>query len=233
MSVSRYNGDTPRGLEVFAMKKNAMNPHRLAVLAMMTAVVFAVNFPRIIIPLPTGETSFTLANIACVLSGMLLGPLGGLASGLGSALYDLTNPIFAPECWLTFLTKGAMGLAAGLVFRTPEQRETASYRRCLASSLVGCLTYYLLYFSKSLFYDNMLVGGLPFAAAALLLPLKIPASLFNAAPVSGHPGGPAAGPSPPGVSLHSGNPLLTSPSIGRTIGREFRFHFSSSFTKYV
>ena len=125
MSVSRYNGDTPRGLEVFAMKKNAMNPHRLAVLAMMTAVVFAVNFPRIIIPLPTGETSFTLANIACVLSGMLLGPLGGLASGLGSALYDLTNPIFAPECWLTFLTKGAMGLAAGLVFRTPEQRETA------------------------------------------------------------------------------------------------------------
>ena len=174
MSVSRYNGDTPRGLEVFAMKKNAMNPHRLAVLAMMTAVVFAVNFPRIIIPLPTGETSFTLANIACVLSGMLLGPLGGLASGLGSALYDLTNPIFAPECWLTFLTKGAMGLAAGLVFRTPEQRETASYRRCLASSLVGCLTYYLLYFSKSLFYDNMLVGGLPFAAAALLLPLKIP-----------------------------------------------------------
>ncbi len=105
------------------MKKNAMNPHRLAVLAMMTAVVFAVNFPRIIIPLPTGETSFTLANIACVLSGMLLGPLGGLASGLGSALYDLTNPIFAPECWLTFLTKGAMGLAAGLVFRTPEQRD--------------------------------------------------------------------------------------------------------------
>lgn len=46
---------------------------------------------------------------------------------------------------------------------------------------MGCLTYYLLYFSKSLFYDNMLVGGLPFAAAALLLPLKIPASLFNAA----------------------------------------------------
>lgn len=105
---------------------------------------------------------------------MLLGPLGGLASGLGSALYDLTNPIFAPECWLTFLTKGAMGLAAGLVFRTPEQRETASYRRCLASSLVGCLTYYLLYFSKSLFYDNMLVGGLPFACSCPAAPPENP-----------------------------------------------------------
>ena len=33
----------------------------------------------------------------------------------------------------------------------------------------------------SLFYDNMLVGGLTMGAAAALLPLKIPASLFNAA----------------------------------------------------
>ena len=162
--------------------KQRFTTRRLAFLGMMTALVFASNYARIIMPIAIGgRTSFTLANIVCCLSGLLLGPIGGLASGLGSALYDLTNPIFAPECWLTFLTKGAMGLAAGLVFRTPEQRETASYRRCLASSLVGCLTYYLLYFSKSLFYDNMLVGGLPFAAAALLLPLKIPASLFNAA----------------------------------------------------
>ena len=52
---------------------------------------------------------------------------------------------------------------------------------CLAGAAAGCLTYYLLYFTKSLLYDNMLVGGLPLAAAAALLPLKIPASLFNAA----------------------------------------------------
>lgn len=154
---------------------------RLVMLAMMTAVVFAVNYPRIIIPLPTGETSFTLANIACVLSGLLLGPMGGLASGLGSALYDLTNPVFAPECWLTFLTKGAMGLAAGLVAGNAQWRERLGYPRCLGAALTGCVTYYVLYFTKSLFYDNILVGGLPFAAAAALLPLKVPASLFNAA----------------------------------------------------
>ena len=154
---------------------------RLVLLAMMTAVVFAVNYPRIIIPLPTGETSFTLANIACVLSGLLLGPIGGLASGLGSALYDLTNPVFAPECWLTFLTKGLMGSAAGVAMLSAKHRENPAYPRCLAGAAAGCLTYYLLYFTKSLLYDNMLVGGLPLAAAAALLPLKIPASLFNAA----------------------------------------------------
>ena len=48
MSVSRYNGDTPRGLEVFAMKKNAMNPHRLAVLAMRSG-----NRPLLLLDEPT------------------------------------------------------------------------------------------------------------------------------------------------------------------------------------
>ena len=153
---------------------------RLVLLAMMTAVVFAVNYPRIIIPLPTGETSFTLANIACVLSGLLLGPIGGLASGLGSALYDLTNPLYASECWLTFLTKGAMGLGAGLTMLPARRRSEMGYGRCLLGAGLGCAVYYVLYFTKSLYYDGMLVGGLTFEAAALLLPLKVPASVVNA-----------------------------------------------------
>ena len=161
--------------------RSRFTTHKIVLIGLMSALVLIFSGFRILIPISVDNAAIQLGNIMCVLSGLLLGPVGGLSCAIGSALYDLTNPIFAPECWLTFLTKGAMGLAAGLVFCTPEQRETASYRRCLASSLVGCLTYYLLYFSKSLFYDNMLVGGLPFAAAALLLPLKIPASLFNAA----------------------------------------------------
>ena len=76
--------------EVVSMKQN-MSTQRLAFLGMMTALVFAGNYARIIMPVPVGGVpSFTLANILCVLSGLLLGPVGGLASGLGSALYDLT-----------------------------------------------------------------------------------------------------------------------------------------------
>ena len=161
-------------------KKPWMSVERLAVLAMMTALVFVSNYFRIIVPLSTGQTAFTLANILCCLSGLLLGPIGGLAAGLGSALYDLTNPLYAPECWLTFLTKGAMGLGAGLVMLSAQRRSEGGYARCLAGAVLGCALYYLLYFTKSLFYDGMLVGGLTFEAAAVLLPLKIPASLFNA-----------------------------------------------------
>ena len=153
---------------------------RLAVLGMMTALVFAGNFFRIIIPLSTGQTAFTLANIMCCLSGLLLGPIGGLAAGLGSALYDLTNPLYASECWLTFLTKGAMGLGAGLAMLPARRRSEMGYGRCLLGAGLGCAVYYVLYFTKSLYYDGMLVGGLTFEAAALLLPLKVPASVVNA-----------------------------------------------------
>lgn len=163
--------------------KQKMSTQRLAFLGMMTALVFAGNYARIVMPVPVGGVpSFTLANILCVLSGLLLGPVGGLASGLGSALYDLTNPLWAAECWITFLTKGAMGLMAGVAVsagrRGPEAGR-ATYGRYLLSAVAGCLTYYVLYYLKDFFYNGMLVGGLQPQAAAVTLLALVPTSLFN------------------------------------------------------
>ena len=156
---------------------------RIAFLGLMTALVFAGNWARIMLPVPVGGIpSFTLANILCVLSGLLFGPAGGIASGLGSALYALTNPAWAAESWITLLTKGAMGLTAGAAAalgRGARRERPASYRRCLAAAAAGCLAYYVLYYLKNFFYNGMLLGGLqPGAAAAALLAL-IPTSLFN------------------------------------------------------
>ena len=163
--------------------KQKMSTQRLAFLGMMSALVFAGNYARIVMPVPVGGVpSFTLANILCVLSGLLLGPVGGLASGLGSALYDLTNPLWAAECWITFLTKGAMGLMAGVAVsagrRGPEAGK-ATYGRYLLSAVAGCLTYYVLYYLKDFFYNGMLLGGLQPQAAALTLLALVPTSLFN------------------------------------------------------
>lgn len=163
--------------------KQRMTTQRLVVLGMMTALVFAGNFARIVMPVPVGGVpSFTLANILCVLSGLLLGPVGGLASGLGSALYDLTNPLWAAECWITFLTKGTMGLMAGVAVmagRRGGESAPVRYPRYLAAAVAGCLSYYVLYYLKDLFYNGMLLGGLPFQAAVLSLVALIPTSLFN------------------------------------------------------
>lgn len=162
------------------MRSRSNSTLKLAVLAMMTALVFASNYLRITMPIPiAGNTSFTLANIMCCLSGLLLGPIGGLASGLGSMLFDFTDPRFVSECWITFLTKGAMGLGAGLVMWKASRREDPTYLRCLSGAALGCVIYYILYFAKSYFYNGLLVEGLPPAVALATLPLKVPASLFN------------------------------------------------------
>ena len=109
------------------MNRNEKNVNKLTMLGMMTALVFVSNYLRITMPIAIGgRTSFTLANIMCCLSGLLLGPVGGFASGLGSAIYDLTNPAYAPECWITFLTKGVMGMVAGLAMKDRETLLTGA-----------------------------------------------------------------------------------------------------------
>ena len=78
------------------MNQEKGNVNKLTMLGMMTALVFVSNYLRITMPIAIGgRTSFTLANIMCCLSGLLLGPVGGVASGVGSALYDLTNHLCA------------------------------------------------------------------------------------------------------------------------------------------
>lgn len=162
--------------------REKMTTRHLAFLGMMTALVFASNYARVIMPIAIGgRTSFTLANIVCCLSGLLLGPVGGLASGLGSALYDLTNPAYAAECWITFFTKGVMGLVAGLAVKGALERDRLSYWNGLMGAILGCVAYYVLYFLKSYFYDGLLIDGLQPAVALAALPLKVPASVFNGA----------------------------------------------------
>lgn len=152
---------------------------KLTLLGMMTALVFVSNYLRIVMPIAIGgKTSFTLANIMCCLSGLLFGPVGGVASGLGSALYDLTNPAYAAECWITLITKGVMGLVTGLAM---AEREQPRYVRCTVAAVLGCAVYYVLYFFKCFAYDGLLLEHLTPAVAAGILPLKLPASLFNAA----------------------------------------------------
>lgn len=152
---------------------------KIAVLGMMAALVFAGNFARITMPVAiAGRTSFTLANVICCLSGLLLGPIGGLASGLGSALYDLTNPLYAAECWITFLTKGAYGLAAGLMVWKAKGKW--GYGRAAVATVAGALTYVVLYLAKSYFYNGLLLKGLTPAAALTTIVAKLPATTFNA-----------------------------------------------------
>ena len=162
------------------MKKQAITTKHLVLTALLAALTVAGSALRVTLPVDiAGTTSFHLGNIMCALSGLLLGPwLGGLASGLGSAIYDLTNPLYIPECWITFLTKGAYGLAVGLVVW--KSKDSWGYVKAILATAVGALTYAILYLAKSYFYNGLLIKGLTSAAALTTVIAKLPATIFNA-----------------------------------------------------
>ena len=152
---------------------------RIAMAGLLAALTAVGSAIRITVPADlVGTSSIHLGNIFCALSGVLLGPgLGGLAAGLGSAIYDMTNPLYISECWLTFLMKGAYALAAGLVFRHLNLKE---YLRDLIATTAGALTYAVLYLGKS-YLEAVVVSGLTADAALIAAGAKLPATIFNMA----------------------------------------------------
>ena len=161
--------------------KQTISTRKLAFAALLAALTAAGSALRITVPAAiAGTSSFHLGNILCALSGILLGPwLGGLAAGLGSAIYDMFNPLYISECWITFLTKGLYGLIAGLVIRCGS--KDWGYGKAVLATLCAAVAYALVYLSKGCFYDNMLLGGLSFSVAFPAVALKLPATVFNAA----------------------------------------------------
>ena len=162
------------------MMKEKLTTKKIVLTGLLAALTCASSALRITRPLAiAGTTSFHLGNILCALSGIVLGPwLGGVAAGLGSALYDLFNPAYISECWLTFLMKFAYGMVAGLVIRGGKPDWT--YVRALAATVAGAVTYAALYLLKSYFYSGLLVHGLEPEAALATVVGKLPATAFNA-----------------------------------------------------
>ena len=153
---------------------------KLCAAAMMTAVVFVGNFPRITMPVPLGGvTSFTLANILCALSGILLGPwYGFLAAGLGSFFYDLTGT-YAAEAPITLFTKGMYGLIAGLVLYFLFKNAREKYGAQVAAAACAALSYMAVYSVKTYFYNGMFLQGFTEPVQCWALVSKVPATITN------------------------------------------------------
>ena len=85
------------------MTKKNFTIQKMAAVGLLSALVFIFSGVRI----QFGEVAAVhLGNGFCALAGLLFGPgVGGLASGIGSMLYDFTNPAYIAESWITFLTK--------------------------------------------------------------------------------------------------------------------------------
>ena len=160
-------------------KKQSISTKRIVLTALMAALTIVGSAIRVTMPIDiAGTTSFHLGNIMCALSGILLGPwLGGLAAGLGSFLYDMTNPLYVSEAWMTFLMKGAYGLVPGLIMLL--WKNNRSILKTAIATSGGAVAYAALYLLKT-YYKSVLVKLLTHEAAMIAVAAKIPATIFNA-----------------------------------------------------
>ena len=167
--------------------KQKISTRKLVLTALLAALTVAGSAIRVTLPIDIGgNTSFHLGNIMCALAGLLLGPwYGALAAGIGSMLYDFTNPLYISESWITLLTKGAYGLVAGLVFlfasklfKKQEGAVWTAYVRAILATAAGAVTYAVLYLAKS-YIKGIVVSGLTNDRGMLALAAKLPATIFN------------------------------------------------------
>ncbi len=92
----------------------------LVAVGILSALVFVFSWVQV----PFGDVArIHLGNGFCALAGLLFGPVtGGLASGIGSMLFDLTDPVYIAESPITFVTKFAIGFVAGCIARRGAPR---------------------------------------------------------------------------------------------------------------
>lgn len=157
-------------------KKKIFTPHFIVQTGMMAALVFVVTYFRF--PLLGSKVHF--ANAMCLLAGLLFGPLsGGLAAGIGSFLYDIIGGYDIIQCLITFVSKFIMAwLCAKIAYSSGANAENKI--KTIAASVIGSLSYVLLYMLKTFIYQKF-VYMLEFDATVVVMLAKLPASLLNAA----------------------------------------------------
>ncbi|MCI9510254.1 MAG: ECF transporter S component [Angelakisella sp.] len=136
------------------MKKQKFTTRDMVIVGLMSAVVYAATLLRVEIPTPMGKTMIHMATVACLISGLLFGPVrGGLAGGIGSFFFDIFNG-WASSAPFTLVFKFVIGFLAGLITGGKAQKTPRTFLACAA----GGYAYSVLYLTKD-FVRNLLLGG--------------------------------------------------------------------------
>lgn len=164
--------------------KKQMNTHTIVAIGLMTALVFVSNYIQFGIDTPIGLTRIHVANGICLLSALLFGGLrGGLAAGLGSFLFDLTNPAYAATSWVTFITKFLLAFICGAIVYSKRKDSNTPIKltRKIIATIVGSLSYVAMYVLNQYITQCLVMGVAVETVTAVTLSTKLPASLINAA----------------------------------------------------
>lgn len=160
-------------------KKRFFTIRNITLIGVLAACVFVLTkFISIPIPSPLGKTALSIGNSMCILSSLLFGPaVGALASGIGNALVDLSDPAWAPEFWITFINKFMMAYTAGLVMH--RLRLGSDRVRVWLAGMCGTLVYTVLYVVKNIIMGVYIKGFTWQVSIVETLTVKFPVTLVN------------------------------------------------------
>lgn len=167
------------------MKRNNNALTTIVGVAIMSALVFVGSMISIPIPTILDVSRIHLGNIFCLLAGFMLGGAkGGLAAGLGSMLYDFTNPKYISSSPITFVNKFMMGfvcgcIAGGIIKSWASSDKPAKLVRLIIAAAAGALTYVVLYLGKG-FVEDVFFLRTEVGTALIDVQVKAVTSLFNA-----------------------------------------------------
>ena len=141
---------------------------QISTIGVFAALVFLMNFIQIPVALSVGNTRIHLGNVMCLLSGFVLGPVGGgLAAGIGSGLYDLMmgDFIYIPFYFVFKFLLAFCGALAANIFRRGV-KPIAAYA---LGGFCGQICYIVLHLACKTFFFNMILYKM--AEEAILLDL--------------------------------------------------------------
>lgn len=153
--------------------------YKISAVGIFAALVFVSNYMSVPVPVAIGDVSrIHFGNIFCLLSGFVLGPVGGgLAAGIGSALYDLTVPAYIASAPFTFVFKFLLAAVCGWAAHAHGAKAEHHGRNILAAA-AGSVAYMILYLGKA-FVQGLLVGS-ELGAVLTALATKLVTSSINA-----------------------------------------------------
>ena len=155
--------------------QNKLTTRKIIYAALMTALVYVATM----IAFPLLGSKVRLANPVSLLGSLLMGPLlGGLASGLGSLIYDIQTG-YGFEGIITFVSKFIMAWVCGRI-AFAGGRRAEDHKQNVIACTAGAWTYVALYMLKT-FVMQRFVAGVPLDGVWAAMAGKFPASAINAA----------------------------------------------------
>ncbi|MCL2068756.1 MAG: ECF transporter S component [Oscillospiraceae bacterium] len=150
----------------------------LAMTGLFAALVFAGCHIQIPAPALIGITRFHLGGTMVLLAGFMLGPVkGGLAAGLGCAVFGLTSPYIALIPF-TFIWRFAQAFVCGKI-AWAANAGAKNLPRNIVAAVCGAVLYLLLYLSQE-FVRGYFLYGHAIETVLIDISTKAPISGVNA-----------------------------------------------------